>query len=78
MHRPGIARVSGSAVILNGTTIDEVKKYHRDTLLLAVAETNKQYREVCKVEEQKLAQDKQWREEHRRHVKEASAEIKFD
>lgn len=36
MHRPGIARVSGDRVILDGTTIEEVEKYHRDTLKLSI------------------------------------------
>jgi hypothetical protein len=43
MHRPGIARIQGATITLNGTTIEEVERYHRDTLQLAVAETNKQY-----------------------------------
>jgi hypothetical protein len=43
MHRPGIAEVSGDRVILNGTTLEEVERYHRDTLKLALEETNKTY-----------------------------------
>jgi len=43
MHRPGIARVSGDKVYLDGTTIEEVQKYHRDTLVLALEETNRLY-----------------------------------
>ena len=42
---PGIARIYGSIVTLSGTTIEEVEQYHRDTLHLAVAETNRQHRE---------------------------------
>ena len=37
MHRPGIASINNATVILAGTTIDEIKKYHRETLLLATA-----------------------------------------
>ena len=36
MHRPRIARVNGATVVLNGTTIEEVEKYHKKTLQLAV------------------------------------------
>ena len=45
MHRPGIARVNGSTVTLDGTTIERVERYHRDTLQLAIAEANRLYRE---------------------------------
>jgi hypothetical protein len=41
MHRPGIAEVSGDRIILDGTTIDEAKHYHRNTLVLCVEETNR-------------------------------------
>ncbi len=40
MHRPGIARVVGDRVILDGTTIEEVEKYHRDTLVLVIERVN--------------------------------------
>ena len=40
MHRPGIASVRGSKIVLDGTTIDEVKKYHRETLILCVDKAN--------------------------------------
>jgi len=41
MHRPGIARVIGNTIVLDGTTLEEVEKYHRDTLRLCVNEANK-------------------------------------
>lgn len=45
MHRPGIARITGSTLLLEGTTIEEVEHTHRDTLQLALDVTNRQYRE---------------------------------
>lgn len=45
MHRPGIGRVEGDRFILDGTTIEEVDKYHLETLQLAVDQTNDQYRD---------------------------------
>lgn len=33
-HRPGIASTHGNQVILDGTTIEEVEKYHKETLKL--------------------------------------------
>ena len=41
MHRPGIASVYKDEIILDGTTIEEVKDYHRATLILCVEEANK-------------------------------------
>lgn len=77
-HRPGIASVSGATVWLNGTTIEEVEECHRDTLQLAVAETNKQYREWQREQEQRRAREETLREEHRKRIEDASKRIKFD
>jgi hypothetical protein len=41
MHRPRIATVRGDRIVLDGTTIEEVERYHFDTLKLAVAEANR-------------------------------------
>ena len=78
MHRPGIARVSGATVVLNGTTIEEVERYHRDTLQSAISETNRQYREWRRKQEQRRAQEEAAREERRRRIEDASKSIKFD
>ena len=42
MHRPGIASVIGSKIFLDGTTIDEVKDYHKETLILCVKKANEE------------------------------------
>lgn len=39
-HRPGIAHVSGDRIILDGTTMEEVKDVHRDTLVLVINKVN--------------------------------------
>jgi hypothetical protein len=78
MHRPGIARVSGSTICLNGTTIEEVEQYHRDTLQLAVDETNRQYRDLRRRQDDERARKQTADEEHRRRVDEAARRIKFD
>jgi flagellar hook-associated protein FlgK len=78
MHRPGIASVYGSTVTLNGTTIDEVERYHRDTLQLAITETNRQYREWRREQEQLCARESALREERRQRIEDASKRIKFD
>ncbi len=78
MHRPGIASVRGDKVYLDGTTLEEVEKYHRDTLKLALQETN-QF--VAEYEQDKRIKDERaWRrlEEHERTVCEQSSRIRFD
>lgn len=78
MHRPGIARVSGDCIILDGTTIEEVQQYHRDTLVLCVQETN---RIIAEHEEQvrRAEEERQRRsEEHRSRVRDQSDKIRFD
>ncbi|MGH9489830.1 MAG: toll/interleukin-1 receptor domain-containing protein [Terriglobales bacterium] len=78
MHRPGIAAVSGSTINLSGTTIEEVERYHRDTLQLAVNQTNRQYRERRIAQDQDLARDQALRDSHQTRVENISKKITFD
>lgn len=78
MHRPGIASVVGDTVVLNGTTVEEVKRYHRDTLKLALAETNRQYGEL-KSSQRRAEEVARAREEaHRQEVAKNLRDISFD
>ncbi len=77
MHRPGIARVYLNKIVLDGTTIEEVKKFHRDTLLLCVEETNKKVKEIETKEEQLRRKKQEEKEQHYKNVKEISSNIKF-
>jgi hypothetical protein len=78
MHRPGIARISGSTLILDGTTIDEVARVHRDTLQLVLDETNRRYREWRAKQEAQRAREEALRAQHRNQVDEAAKRIEFD
>ena len=40
MHRPGIARCNPYRFVLNGTTVEEVRDHHMDTLKGAVEKAN--------------------------------------
>ena len=60
MHRSDIARIYDDEIILDGTTIEEVRDYHRKTLILCVEEANKQ--EQIVIEKQRQQQEQ---EEHR-------------
>jgi hypothetical protein len=78
MHRSGIASVSGDRIVLDGTTIEEVQRYHRDTLVLCVQETNR----IIAEHEHKVRmaeEDRRRRsEEHSARVRNLSGKIKFD
>lgn len=78
MHRPGIARVLGDRIILDGTTLEEVEKFHRDTLLLAVNETNQMITKLKAIRAEENAQRQRQLEEHRKDVEDRAKRIKFD
>ena len=77
MHRPGIARVDFDKIILDGTTIEEVKQYHRDTLILCVEKTNEEEKQIRKREEQLKRKKQEERENHYRNIDDISKDIKF-
>ncbi|MDB6152456.1 MAG: hypothetical protein JWL90_909 [Chthoniobacteraceae bacterium] len=77
MHRPGIAEVSGDRIVLDGTTIDEVKRYHRDTLVLCVDETNRKEAEYqTRLARQRETERKQ-SEQHRKQINDSASDIQF-
>ncbi len=78
MHRRGIASVIGETIVLDGTTVDEVEKYHRDTLILACSEANKKYQEF--IENRQIAEDLEQERlaAQRQNVEDVSKRIKFD
>ena len=77
-HRPGICRVSGDVIWLNGTTLEEVSETHKATLDLALDETNRKYREFAAAKEVDQQRRRQQEEAHRQSVSEAVKKIKFD
>lgn len=77
MHRPGIASVIGDKIILDGTTIDEVKDYHRDTLLLCVNEANKRMIEIEKRNRELEQRKKSEIQSHYQGIQDVSKDIKW-
>ena len=78
MHRPGIASVIGSKIILDGTTIDEVKDYHKETLILCVKKANE---EEARILERKRQEDERQRwltEKHKKIVEDIADDLNFD
>ena len=78
MHRPGIARVVGSKIFLDGTTMDEVKKYHRETLSLCVRRANEEEARVLERRRQEEEQQRQKTEQHRVRVERIAGDLEFD
>lgn len=78
MHRPGIARVNGNKIILNGTTIEEVRDVHRNTLALCIERANKH--EMSVIADRKIAEEakRQQSERHRESIAKIAGDIDFD
>jgi hypothetical protein len=78
MHRPGIASISGDKIVLNGTTIEEVEKYHRDTLVLCVNVANEEERKIIIQQHQAQEKECQRSAEHKSTIDKISKRLKFD
>lgn len=77
MHRPGIASVYGNKIVLNGTTLEEVQKYHKATLIACVNIANKKEKEILQREEDRRIKAQQMEEERKRKVEELAEKIVF-
>ena len=78
MHRPGIVSVHGDRVVLDGTTMEEVERHHRDTLLLVLDKVNQEIAEREEAQRGRAEVERQRSEEHRRSVEEAAKRLRFD
>lgn len=78
VHRPGIARVHDDRIILEGTTMDEVERYHAKTLKLALQKTNKEAAAEEERQRQLAEQKRKSKLEHRNSVGEILKRLKFD
>ncbi len=78
MHRSGIATVQGDRLILDGTTVEEVEGYHRDTLKLVVERTNELALQQERAEAQRQEQERQQRQIQEEKIKDAAKRLKWD
>lgn len=78
MHRPGIARVTGNTIVLDGTTLEEVERYHRDTLKLCVNEANRIEESHLKERERRANQAIQKEVQRRDQIADAVSRIRFE
>jgi len=77
-HRPGIASVIGDRIILDGTTIEEVEKYHQATLKEVVELVNKLAENYEKDLRRREEDGEASEQKHRKNVQDISKNIKFD
>ncbi|WP_050793289.1 hypothetical protein [Ruminococcus albus] len=77
MHRPGIASVYGDKIILDGTTIEEVRDYHRETLVLCVNTANKKEQAIILEEKRKRELEENRINQHFSNVASIADDIKF-
>ncbi len=77
-HRPGILSVRGDQAILDGTTIEEIRDHHRETLRLVIEKTNREYREIAQRQRAQEEREGQERDAHRRSVREQARDLSFD
>lgn len=78
MHRPGIASVYGNKMYLDGTTIEEVERYHKKTLKLAVDVANRTYAQIQAKRKQHEEQERLRKVQHRKNIDDISKRINFD
>lgn len=78
MHRPNIASVHGNKIYLDGTTIEEVERYHKRTLKLAVEAANKAFEEIQITKMLREDAERKQREEHKKNIDDINKRINFD
>lgn len=77
MHRPRIASVYGDRIILDGTTIEEVRDYHRETLLLCIDEASKKERQILAEQKRLKVREEARTREHNSTVRAIADELEF-
>lgn len=78
MHRPGIARVSDDVFVLDGTTVEEVERYHAATLSAVVERFNIDAAEAADRNDRRAAAKEQAEAAHRQHVENVAGRIRFE
>lgn len=77
MHRPGIASVYGDKIILDGTTIEEVRDYHRETLMLCVNIANEKEQSIIAEKKRRRELEENRKNQHYTNVASIADDIKF-
>lgn len=77
MHRSGIARVIGDEIILDGTTIEEVRDYHHETLKLCVEKSNLEEKTLLLKASQRKEREAERIKTHNESIQELAKGIDF-
>lgn len=77
MHIPGIASVYDDEIILDDTTLEEVRDYHKETLVLCVDEANKAEKKYREEEQRKKDQEESRKKQHYEKVAKIAENIQF-
>lgn len=78
MHRPGIASVQGDRIVLDGTTIEQLERYHLKTLKLVVRQLNERVEQHLKTQRERIESEERATAEHERAVRETTERLHFD
>ena len=78
MHRPGIASVHGDTIVLDGTTMDELERYHVRTLRLCVDQANRNEAAHMERVRQQHEREETARRDHEHQVDEIADRLRFD
>jgi sRNA-binding protein len=78
MHRPGIASISGDTIVLDGTAMEELERYHVETLRHVLDKVNRDVAEYEAQERARAEREEQQRREHDESVRQAASRLKFD
>lgn len=78
MHRPGIASIYGDKLVLDGTTMEEVRDVHEKTLKLVLDETNAAYKELQRRQAEHDARERNRHEDHEQHVEDIGSQLDFE
>jgi len=78
MHRPGIGSVIGDWVVLDGTTVDEVARFHKDTLMAVVDEVNRREADLLQVQKREADRAAEEVARHEREVRQVADHLSFD
>ena len=78
MHRPRILRVSGDTVVLDGTTIEEVKQYHAETLKCVVDVVNVQAGQLVEQHQAKIKAEAEAAAAHKANIADVAKDIRFN
>jgi hypothetical protein len=78
MHRPGIATVSGDTIILDGSTMEELERYHVESLRHVLDKVNQDIAAYELQERARAEREERERREREKKVREVTARLKFD